>query len=180
MSLPAYTAPLRLRPAIGWQPPALDEQAVDLLYDEAVAVSRDQRRGYSQPTLRVHLRAADLDPMFGPQATQRAALPDPEPWLRQLAAAMLECMTGVRAPSQIARWVSPLVLERVNRRNVIARRRGAHPIAPPRVRKVHVCEPDDGVAEASIVVHHQGRVRALALRLVGVDGRWMVTAMELG
>lgn len=176
----ATAQPLNLSPASGWQPPALDECAVDVLYDDAVAASRDRRRGYSQPALRVVLNTEDVDPQFGPQATQTRLLPEPHAWLQRMAGALLECMTGVRSTGQIARWVSPLVYERVNARSVIAKRRGARPLHRSLVRRVHLCEPDDGVIEASVVVQHDGRVRAMALRMVGVDGRWMVTAMELG
>jgi len=176
----AAVQPLHLSPASGWQPPALDESAVDVLYDDVVAASRDRRRGYSQPALRVVLNTEDNDPQFGPQATQTHLLPEPRAWLHRMAGVLLECMTGVRSPHQIARWVSPLVYERINARSVIAKRRGARPLHRSLVRRVHLCEPDDGVIEASVVVQHDGRVRAMALRMVGVDGRWMVTAMELG
>lgn len=180
MTAAAAAQPLQLRPASGWAPPALDERAIDILYDDAVTASRDRRRNYSQPTLRVLVNTEDIDPQFGPQATRAHLLPEPTAWVQRLAGALLECMTGVRSPSQIARWVSPLVYERVNARSVIAKRRGARPVHRSLVRKVHLCAPDDGVVEASVVVQHDGRVRAMALRLVGVDGRWMVTAMELG
>ncbi|WP_446665408.1 Rv3235 family protein [Flexivirga sp. B27] len=176
----ATAAPLHLTPASGWQPPALDECAIDTLFDDVVAVSRNRRRGYSQPALRVVLGNEEVDPHFGPQATRAGLLPEPRAWLQRIAGALLECMTGVRSTSQIARWVSPLVYERVNARSVIAKRRGARPLHRSLVRRVTVCEPDDGVVEASVVIQHDGRVRAMALRMVGVDGRWMVTAMELG
>lgn len=173
--------PLQLRPASGWLPPALDESAVDVLYDDLVAASRHRRRrGYSQPMLRVLVNSDQVDPQFGPQATCAHVLPEPRAWVQRLAGALLECMTGVRSTAQISRWVSPLVYERINARAVIAKRRGARPMHRSLVRKVHVCAPDDGVVEASVVVQHDGRVRAMALRLVGVDGRWMITAMELG
>lgn len=176
----ATVQPLHLSPASGWQPPALDECAVDVLYDDVVSASRDRRRGYSQPALRVVLNTEDVDPQFGPQATRTHLLPEPRAWLQRMAGALLECMTGVRSTNQVARWVSPLVFERVNARSVIAKRRGARPLHRSLVRRVHLCEPDDGVIEASVVIQHDGRVRAMALRMVGVDGRWMVTAMELG
>ena len=48
------------------------------------------------------------------------------------------------------------------------------------VRSVRVCEPADGVAEASAVVVDGGRVRAVAFRMVGLDGRWRVEALQVG
>lgn len=180
MTATAIAQPLQLHPASGWRPPALNEHAIDTLYDDAVAASRARDRGYSQPALRVIINTEEIDPHFGPQATGAHLLPEPTAWTQRIAGALLECMTGVRSPSQIAKWVSPLIYERVNARSAIARRRGARPLHRSLVRRVHVCSPDDGVVEASVVVQHDGRVRAMALRIVGVDGRWMVTAMELG
>jgi aerobic-type carbon monoxide dehydrogenase small subunit (CoxS/CutS family) len=48
------------------------------------------------------------------------------------------------------------------------------------VRSVRLCEPGDGVAEACAVVIDGARVRALAMRLVGLDGRWLVEALQVG
>ena len=45
---------------------------------------------------------------------------------------------------------------------------------------VHVCEPADGVAEVSTVFRRGGRARAVAFRLQGVDGRWRITALQVG
>lgn len=45
---------------------------------------------------------------------------------------------------------------------------------------MHVCEPGDGIAEISAVVLLEGRVRALALRLEGTDGRWVVSDVLFG
>jgi len=180
MSVAAAARPLQLSPVSGWLPAALDESAIDTLYDDVIAAARDRGRGYLQPALHVVLDTEDIDPEFGPQATTSELLPDPEAWAHRMAGALLECMTGVRSAAQLARSVSPLVYDRVNARSVIARRRGAQPLHRSLVRRVHLCHPDDGVVEASVVVQHEGRIRAMALRMVGVDGRWIVTAMELG
>ena len=58
--------------------------------------------------------------------------------------------------------------------------RGRPPPEGRRVRRVRVCEPADGIVEACAVVVSHGRVRALALRLEGLDGRWLVTALTIG
>ena len=49
-----------------------------------------------------------------------------------------------------------------------------------RVTRVLVCEPAPDVAEASVVLIDGTRVRALAARLVGRDGRWVVEALQIG
>ena len=43
-----------------------------------------------------------------------------------------------------------------------------------------MCEPVNGVAEAAVVLQHGSRVRAVALRLEGQDGKWRVTALQIG
>jgi len=45
---------------------------------------------------------------------------------------------------------------------------------------VRVCEPADGVAEISVVFRRAERVRALAFRIQGLDGRWRITALQTG
>ena len=52
--------------------------------------------------------------------------------------------------------------------------------ALPHVLTVRVCEPADGVAEVSVAFRRAERVRALAFRMEGVDGRWRITALQLG
>ncbi len=63
---------------------------------------------------------------------------------------------------------------------VAGRRRAPGPRRPAIVRRVRVCEPADGIVEACAVVVSHGRVRALAIRLEGLDGRWLVTALTIG
>lgn len=179
MGQTAYATPLQIRQASAWQPSALEDDAVDRLYADAAAHDRDDR-GYVQAAIDLHPVPDDTDPLFAPQATRRRHLPEPQEWLRQLSSAILECMSGVRPTNQVARWMTPRLHDRVCRRSVIARRRGVTPVRCAIIRRVHICEPDDGIVEASIVVQYEGRIRAMAVRMVGVDGRWMVTALELG
>ena len=98
---------------------------------------------------------------------------------------MLEVMTGVRPAPQVLRWTSPEVYAVVARRSALVARRVAEGRAPrtrPRLHvvRVRVCEPADGVAEAAVVVRDGPRVRAVAVRLVGQDGKWRVSALQVG
>lgn len=136
--------------------------------------------GYVQGSLAVDFRQAAQDSYFGPQATGTADLPPAELWARKLIRATLEVCDGTRSADQLTRWLAPDVRERVARRGVLARRRALRPHQPPIVRTVLLCHPTDGVCEVSAVVRSGGRVRALALRMSGVDGRWLITALELG
>ena len=115
---------------------------------------------------------------FGPQPTARDALPDPQAWAGRMVQAVVEVLSGVRPLAQLVRWTSPDVYAGLQRRS--AAEPGPRPGRRAIVRSVHVSEPADGVAEACAVVIAHGRVRAVALRLEGLDGRWVMTALEIG
>lgn len=127
---------------------------------------------------------ASDETLFGPQPTPSEALPDAARWAGHIAQAVVEVMTGSRPAPQVIRWLAPDVYEVVARRGALAARRaqGRHhrPTRRATVRRVRVCAPVDGVTEASAVVIDGPRVRALALRMVGRDGRWRVEALKLG
>ena len=129
-----------------------------------VALQTD-RAVYIQETLTVD----DDDALPCPRPTGTQALPDPARWAGQVAHVLLEVITGQRPLHQLTKWVSSELP-------------GHGRQVRPRVRvlRVRVCEPADGVAEAAVVVLDGDRVRAMALRLVGQDGRWVVHTMELG
>jgi hypothetical protein len=116
---------------------------------------------------------------FGPQRTFSRDLPEPKAWVRHIAQALVEVMSGARPAPQVIRWTSPEVYSVVARRNAVSGRRT---VVRRRalVRQVRICEPVDGVVEACAVVVDNGRVRALAMRLVGVDRRWVVSELQVG
>ncbi len=116
---------------------------------------------------------------FGPQRTLSRDLPEPVAWVTHIAQALVEVMSGARPAPQVIRWTTPDVYSAVARRNAAAGRRG---LVARRalVRRVMICVPVDGVVEACAVVVDNGRVRALAMRLTGVDRRWVVSELQVG
>jgi len=112
--------------------------------------------------------------------TARAQLPDPVPVVEALAQALIEVTAGLRPPPQLVRFTSPDVYAVLCRRAHVASRRPPASRRPALVRRVRVQEPADGVVEAAAVVVHHDRVRALAMRLVGLDRRWVITELQLG
>jgi hypothetical protein len=113
--------------------------------------------------------------------TGRADLPDPRQWAARLAQGVLEVAAGARPSSQLWRWTTQEVLDDIRRRSrpatlLDSQRRRAQ--VPALVRSVRVCEPADGVVEATAIVAGRLRTRALALRLEGLNGRWLCTALE--
>lgn len=159
--------------------------------DEAVRRSRlareerEGRSGYVQGTLAVNFAAASDEILFGPQRTLSQDLPDPALWAGRITHALLEVMTGLRPAPQVVRWTTPEVYAVIARRSALSARRAAQGSVPRqrermRVVRVRVCEPADGVAEAAVVVHHGSRVRAVAIRLEGQDGKWRISALQIG
>jgi hypothetical protein len=114
---------------------------------------------------------ADDEP---PDRTARAQLTDPRMWAARLGQAVLEVRSGSRPVTQLLRWTSaPVYAE-------LALHRSGPTLRRESVRSVHVCEPADGVAEAALVVAGGDRLRAVALRLEGLRGRWVCTALVFG
>lgn len=129
-----------------------------------------------------HCLADDAD--FSRQPTSSVALPDPTATCAAVVQAVVEVLGGVRPVSQLVRWTTHEVHAALSRRTALAarlRQNGAVPSTRAAVvRGVRVCLPADGVAEASAVVIDADRVRAVAVRLEGLDGRWRATALEVG
>lgn len=143
--------------------------------------ARAEAPPYVQAHLPVDLRPGpDDDAFFGPQPTATPDLPDAAAWARRMVQALLETYDGTRRADQLSRWVTPDIRERARRRGLLARRRGRRTNRPPVVRSVHPTFPADGVCEVSAVVWAEGKARAVALRMSGLDGRWLITALEVG
>jgi len=126
----------------------------------------------------------DADEFFGTQPTATSSLPDPRPLLENLARCVIEILAGARELEQIARWLSDEVYGHLLKRVIIskrARQATGRPATRPTfaIGRAIVCEPRDGVVEATVVVHGRARVRAVAIRLEGLDHRWRATAIHV-
>ena len=166
--------PLRIVPAPRTRPPVLSE--TESWIPEDLGSPR-----YVQDALAIDFFDSLTDEqLFGERPTRRDDLPDPRVWAGHIAQGLVEVMAGARPAPQVLRWTTPEVYAVVARRASVSARRGAGSTRRTVVRGVRVCEPADGVAEASAVVVDGGRVRALAFRLVGLDGRWRVEALQVG
>jgi hypothetical protein len=173
---PAPRPPIRVRPIPDISPPPIDSRA-------AMSAALTP---FIQGTLAISLNGGH-DPLrdphdqrfFGPQRAFSSDLPDPQVWVTYMAQALIEVMSGARPAPQVIRWTTPEVYSTVARRNAASSRRT---IVTRRavVRRVRICEPVDGVVEACAVVVDNNRVRALAMRLTGVDRRWVVSALQVG
>ncbi|AHU90232.1 Rv3235 family protein [Trueperella pyogenes] len=93
----------------------------------------------------------------------------------------IEVLMGHRPVRQLQTWLHPDVYDALARRAGLAQRvhGKAEKCRSPRVRRVRVCSPRAGIAEASLVVFDGKRIRAAAVRLEVRRGRWHVTALEI-
>lgn len=134
-----------------------------------------------QETLALDFLPPDAEGDFDRQPSRRSQLEDPYPFVAKMAQAIIEVVSGQRPATQLIRHTTPPTYEVLAHRALVASRR--RPAAGRRaaiVRRVRLCEPVDGVVEACAVVVTHGRVRALALRAEGLDGRWIITQLTIG
>jgi len=161
----------RLVPAL--PPPAVEEaagpgQAVPLTASARIAV----------------LRASDRSPMAEVDDDEPGPVPDGDPAVvaRTIALAALEVLTGRRSAAQLARWLTPGVLDSLQVRAGLTQRvlGGVGTGRPPMIRRARACRVGPLVLEASVVADDGERVRAVAVRLEGHRGAWRATALEIG
>lgn len=176
---PAYVRPRGLPPRIDVTAHAVPDP--DPPYDDGAPMPRQVRHlpeHRHRPMLRLVTTPApgdsDEEESFEVVRTARDDLDDPAPRAALLTRALLEAIAGVRPVGQLAPWVSPEVLTTLH--SLVAART-ARP-APAALRRVLVSEPLPGIAEVTAVVQRGPRAEALALRLEGLDGRWVVTALQ--
>ncbi|NNC13117.1 3-hydroxyacyl-CoA dehydrogenase [Planctomonas sp. JC2975] len=133
---------------------------------------------------RVPLRQGFGDDYFMAQPSRRGDLPDPQPLIENLARCILEVLAGARDLEQLMRWVTDDVYATLLHRTVLAERarrvKGQVAVRPAlSVLSTHLCEPRDGVIEATVIVRNPVRVRAVAIRLEGLDRRWRASAISV-
>lgn len=91
-----------------------------------------------------------------------------------LGRAVIEALAGTRPLEQLRIHCTPSVYAGLERQPRISGGRAL------RLQSAHVCQPADGVAEVAAVFRLGDRARAMAFRLVGMDGRWRITALQVG
>lgn len=121
-----------------------------------------------------------LPDQFAPRPTSTADLPEPRGWAAQTALLVVQVVAGLRPPTQLARFASPSVYESLLRRRAGLAHRARQPVRPTRVRAVVLSQPRDGIVDAAVVIFDGVRAQPVALRMSGLDGRWIVTELMVG
>jgi hypothetical protein len=150
---------------------------------EAPEVPKKKSPGRSPRKTR-GFRSIEHRETFGYQPTPSAELPEPQPWVEMMVSGVLESIHGVRDTRQFVRWMTNDVYNAVEARAKSVRLRHQtlkKPIPRPvfTLGNIVLSTPRDGVVEAAAVVHGPTRVRAVAIRLEGLDHRWMTTSFRM-
>lgn len=107
-----------------------------------------------------------------PRPSSLKELPDLNTWVTRYAISALEIMGARRTPTQLARWSHRLVYSKMLSMIGIFE-------TLPKIRKIYICQPLEGIAETTITIRMGERVRSLILRFEGVNERWLCTEMVL-
>lgn len=114
----------------------------------------------------------DYDPEFAPQPTSASDLPELGIWTLKFATSVLEIWAAKRQPAQLARWCHHTIYSQLT-----AKVGSLHEVG--KIRKLHQCQPLDGICESALTVRFDDRIRSLAIRFEGVDHRWLCTSLTL-
>ncbi len=159
--------------------PGLLEASVDLkiaptlqlgLADQ-VEVSLTRRKLFLVPTPQ-HLEGEDADREYLPKPSALTELPPLQETVSRYVLGVVEIWGGRRQPMQLARLSHRVVYAKIlamagNQREI------------PKIRRIYINEPIEGVAETTVTLRFNERVRSLVLRFEGVDKRWLCTELAL-
>lgn len=126
------------------------------------------------------VRLLSPDDEFDRRPTPIWQLPEPKQATARIAQVLIDVMVGQRPVSQLNSVTNAVV------RADILRAVAALPLSASTARvrlqvvSVRVTTPGPTVVEASAVIRGTQRSRAMALRLEGLDGRWLCTALRVG
>ena len=128
---------------------------------------------YLVPTTDPAIADGSVDPIFGPQPSSLAELPDVNSWSKSFVIGLIEIWAGKRPAMQIARSCHRNVHNKLQNygRSLAADR--------PKIRKIYLTQPIEGVIEGTVTLRIKDRVRSLILRFEGVDKRWICTELFL-
>ena len=102
----------------------------------------------------------------------RSELPPLQETITRYVLGVVEIWGGRRQPMQLARLSHRSVYATLL--NMAGEKREI-----PKIRKVYISEPIEGVAETTVTIRFNERVRSLVMRFEGADKRWLCTELAL-
>ena len=119
-----------------------------------------------------NLEGEDPDNEYLPKPSPLSELPPLQETINRFVLGVVEIWGGRRQPMQLARLCHRLVYAKIstlagNQKEI------------PKIRKIYINEPIEGVAETTVTLRFNDRVRSLVLRFEGVDKRWLCTEFAL-
>jgi hypothetical protein len=153
-----------------WEHPMLELYKAELIAEEVLL----PRKLYLVPTPEYYGSSFNelVDSEFAPQPSPLAELPDLESWVNRFVLTTVEIWSGRRSAMQLARYCHRQVHHQlVNKSAAIT--------ASPKIRKLYISQPIEGVCETTVTLRIEDRVRSLILRFEGVDKRWLCTELVL-
>lgn len=114
----------------------------------------------------------EYDPDFAPMPTSASELPELSSWTLKYAVSVLEIWAGKRPSAQLARWTHRNLFSKLTADSGSLKEIG-------RIRKLHISEPLDGIAESVLTVRYGDRLRSLVMRFEGIDQKWLCTELFL-
>ncbi len=152
----------------GWHEPLLDIFRQPITFPPVVPAIP---KLYLVPTPDF-VEGEEEDPESARQPSHRSELPELTDWVGKYVVSVVEIYGGKRPIQQLARWSHRLTYAEIGK-NVGSWK----PL--PKIRKIYISEPLEGIAEVTVTLRFEDRVRSLALRFEGVEKRWMCTKLQL-
>lgn len=140
---------------------------------EILPIPTLSRKLYLVPTTDPAIADTSIDPIFGPQPSSLTELPDVTAWSKSFVIGLIEIWAGKRPAMQIARSCHRSVHTRLQNYGKSL----ANDL--PKIRKIYIAQPIEGVIESTVTLRIKDRVRSLILRFEGVDKRWICTELFL-
>jgi hypothetical protein len=171
-------APLPPR-AVTLNRPGLLEARVDLniapmlqlMAPDHLEVHPGNRKLFLVPTPQ-HPEGEELDREYLPKPSHLEELPPLQETVSRFVLGVVEIWGGRRQPMQLARMSHRTVYGKILSAS------GTYSEIP-KIRRIYIHEPIEGVAETTVTLRFQNRVRSLVLRFEGVDKRWLCTELAL-
>jgi hypothetical protein len=114
----------------------------------------------------------EYDAEFAPNPTSASELPDIRELTFQFIHNVVEIWAGRRNASQVQAMCHHLIFADLQRTAGQQKLVG-------KIRKIKVTEPLDGISEITVTIRYGDRLRVVAIRFEGLDGRWLCTALTL-